>query len=134
MPWEIVRNFVNIEVFNQKWIWSNSLFNNLMLSLNSISIGLQLLVHVYAYLIKDIVENTGMTPTDSKLDNNTPYTSTTFCTESHVGPYLGLLDSNIKRSFTNVRPHYSITLSLDIYYTEYWGALGNYFKIMFDGT
>jgi len=51
-----------------------------------------------------------------------------------VGPYLGILDSNVKRSFSSIPPHFSITLSLDIYYTEYWGSLGNYFKIILDGT
>ena len=68
------------------------------------------------------------------LENNAIYTSTTLCAESRVGPYLGLLNSNVKKIFSNIRPHFSITFSLDIYYTEYWGTAGNYFEIILDGT
>jgi len=55
----------------------------------SISIYIQILVHTY--VIKEILENTSVSPKNWMLDNNTPYTSTTLCAESKVGPYWGSL-------------------------------------------
>ena len=36
------------------------------------------------------------------------------------------------KSFVSLTPHYSITISVDIYFTEYWGTIRNYYKVFLD--
>ncbi|KAM3135699.1 hypothetical protein pb186bvf_012225 [Paramecium bursaria] len=88
----------------------------------------------YCSTIVDLPEGTSFVAS-SWLDDSGNSANTIYpCTELKAGPYLGGFTENFKKTYSNLPPHYQITLSVDILFGQYWYQVGNYFQILADGS
>ena len=68
----------------------------------------------YCSTIVDLPEGTSFVAS-SWLDDSGNSANTIYpCTELKAGPYLGGFTENFKKTYSNLPPHYQITLSVDI--------------------
>ncbi|CAK81878.1 unnamed protein product (macronuclear) [Paramecium tetraurelia] len=97
--------------------------------------------HLLCLLIKitngfpttDLMEGTGTLNVNWQKQDSSPFTSQFSCDIGVLmGPFMGQVDRNIKKTFTNLQPHYSLQVSLDILYREYWSGISNFVNIIID--
>ncbi|CAD8060253.1 unnamed protein product [Paramecium primaurelia] len=81
----------------------------------------------------DLMEGTATTNVDWQKPDSSPFNQKFSCDNGElIGPFIGKVDTNIKKTFTNLQPHYSLQISLDLLFTEYWSGISNFVNILID--
>ncbi|CAD8076322.1 unnamed protein product [Paramecium sonneborni] len=83
--------------------------------------------------ITDLMEGTSPQNVEWQNQDSTPFTKKFSCdNQQSIGPFIGKIDTNIKKVFNNLQPHYSLQVTLDLLFIEYWSGTSNYINIIID--
>ncbi|CAD8064324.1 unnamed protein product [Paramecium sonneborni] len=83
--------------------------------------------------ITDFIEGTSVSNVEWQKQDSSQFNQKFSCNNGQlIGPFIGTIDKNIKKVFNNLQPHYSLQITLDLLFMEYWSGSSNYINIMID--
>ncbi|CAD8145055.1 unnamed protein product [Paramecium pentaurelia] len=92
-----------------------------------------LIIVTNSFPITELVEGTSTSNLKWEKQDSSPFNQQFSCDNGQlIGPFLGKVEMNIKKTITDLEPHYSLQITIDLLLTEYWSGISNYVNILLD--